>query len=425
MRWFSVSTNVIRNRLERTNALVTSKSNHSIPSIPDKCNKEVHSIHNSDDLKHLEECETIEGDVAIVNYKEPIVEFSSKLQKITGSFTVRNAPNLVRIEAPRLASIGNSFSLRELTSLALLSFPSMKLVKILDWQILPILSTVHLGNEIKDVKAITVSDTSLTSFSGFLSPSLDVFDINNNRFLESINSNVEKVTGKLHIAANADNAAVDLSALKSANNITIQEIAKLELGNLESVENSVSLINNNFKSLKVPKLKTVGGTLSLVRNPLLSAVEFPATDEIGGGLVIVNNSAIDKINFLPRLSIIGGAMELAGGLKEILLKLLKLVKGSARINAMTTTFDCTKWSKSEVGSIIRGGRIECSNIDGKIVDTKTSTGDSTTGSEFEQGSGLYNDGILDENLKEESRASAIEVYWPWVLGALAVAGCVH
>lgn len=283
--------------------------------------------------------------------------------------TVRGAPNLVRIEAPSIGSIGNVFSLRELTSLALISFPALRTVKELDWKILPILSTVHVNNEISGIESIIVSDTSLTKFSGFISNELSKLDLNNNRFLESIQSNVEKITGELHIAANSANVAVDLSRLKSAQNLTIQETASLDLSKLEQVENSVSFIANTFKQLKVPKLRSVGGTLSISENPYLNHLEFNSIDDIGGGLVIVNNTSIEKINFFPKLSIIGGAMELVGYMKEISLKQLKLVKGSAKIQAFADQFDCSKWTKSEVGSVIRGGRIECTNSkDEKIVE---------------------------------------------------------
>ena len=78
--------------------------------------------------------------------------------------------------------ISGSFSMFELTSLALISFPALKWVNILDWKILPILSNVHFNNEIQGIESITISDTSLTGFSGFLADTIDNLDINNNRF---------------------------------------------------------------------------------------------------------------------------------------------------------------------------------------------------------------------------------------------------
>lgn len=367
-------------------------------------------------MKYLEDCQTLKGDVLISNFKEPIIQLSSNLQEITGSLTIRNAPHLVRLEGPKLTSIGETFSIRELTSLALISFPELKSVKVLDWKVLPILSTVHFNNEIKDVESITVTDTSLTAFSGFMTNNLHTLDLNNNRFLESISSNVEKVTEKLHIAANAENVHVNLSHLKFAKNLTIQETSNVDLSSLETVENSASFINNYFKQLKIPKLKAIGGTLSISRNQALNQVEFAVTDEIGGGLVVVNNTAIEKINFLPKLSIIGGAMEIAGNIKDIQLKQLKLVKGSAKITAFSSVFDCTKWTKSEVGSIIRGGKIECTNAKGTINTSSNGTGDDNGNSD-----GLNHDGAFAEPAPGfKYRSSAVKKATSIVLLSIAL-----
>lgn len=381
------------------------------------CHKDMHMINSRDDLKDIEECTVLEGDVFINNFKEPFIQLSSNLERIAGSLIIRNAPNLVRLEGPKLTSIGDTFSIQELTSLALISLPELKSVKILDWKVLPILSTAHLNAEIKNIESITITDTSITAFSGFASNALHTLDLNNNRFLESITSNVEKITEKLHIAANAESINVNLSHLKYAKNLTIQETSNLDLSNLETVENSASFINNYFKQLKIPKLKSIGGTLSISRNRALQQVELPTTDEIGGGLVVVNNTAIEKVNFLPKLSIIGGAMEIVGNIKDIQLKHLKIVKGSARITAFSSAFDCSKWTKNEVGSIIRGGKIECTSGD---ESSSTSNDNGVEG----EGSDFISDGPFSEStsgFKYNSSAGK----QPFSIILFSIAICFH
>lgn len=337
-------------------------------------------------MKHLDQCQTIEGSVEIEQYEDALIQFDN-LQKITGSLTIRKSPSLVRIEASNIHTIGEGFIMKELTSLSLISFPSLSAVKVLDWRVLPILSNVNFNNDIEDIESITVSDTSLVGFSGFMASNLRKLDINNNRFLDVIDSNVERIDGELHIAANAKELTVNLPNLSFANNVSLHEIFNINLKSLEEVNSTVSIVNNNFLDLKLPKLTTIGGTFNIFQNQNLKNLDIPELGEIAGGLTVVNNSQIDKINFLPKLYSIGGALEVIGDIKEITLKNLKLVKGSGRVKTISKSFDCNKWLKSEISTIIRGGKLECVNSENEKVLTSTPELDDTDYSTtFESGS---------------------------------------
>lgn len=326
----------------------------------DICNKTNHFIASLADLKDLARCSVVAGDVSIENFKDPIIHLGD-IQKILGSLSVRKSSSLVRMEAPFLESISGGFGLKQLTSLSLVSFPKLLSLQSLDWQVIPILSNINFAGTIEGLKSIKISDTSLTAISGFMSNELSFFDINNNRFLELISANMEKVTESLHISANARNAVVSLPRLTFAQNVSINDVQHLNLAELETVGASASLINNGFKTLKVPKLSSVKGTLSLVKNGELSLVDFGSLTDIGGGLLVANNTLIEHVNFLPKLNVIGGAIELVGNFKDASLKQLRLVKGSARVKSFAAGFDCAKWSTAEMSAVIRGGKIECSN----------------------------------------------------------------
>ncbi|CUM68424.1 uncharacterized protein PRCAT00006147001 [Priceomyces carsonii] len=348
------------------------KPTFSLDSIPSHCKKDTFEFKTQGDVSSINGCEIIVGDVKVTDYKEPFLILEDT-KYILGNFIVTNSPELIRIEAPNAISISKNFELKRLTSLSLVSFPALKSTKKLDWQVLPILSSVEFGDDIKDLESITVSDTSLTGFSGFSSDTLEILDINNNRFLDSINSSVARITSKLHIAANADDVTVSLPLLRVANNMSIHDVQQIDFGGLEEIDNSVSFINNHFGLLKLPKLKSIGGTLSILKNDKVNEIELPTVSTIGGGLMIVNNNKIDKINFLPKLSTIGGAIELVGSIKETTMKQLKLVKGSAKIKSTDKTFDCTKWSRSEISAVIRGGKIECTNANNEKIVANTPT----------------------------------------------------
>ncbi|KAI5954325.1 hypothetical protein KGF54_002100 [Candida jiufengensis] len=339
-------------------------------NIPLHCKRKEFVVHSLDDLNSIIECETIIGNIFISEFNYPIITLTN-LNKIDGNLTIYKSPELVRVESPQLNIITGWFELYELTSLALISFPNLKKVSVLCWEILPILSNVQFNNEIQGIESITISDTSLTGFSGFLTNELKILDINNNRFLDTIECNVEKITELLHLSANSNEIKINLPNLKKVKELSINNVKQLQLDNLEIVENSLILSNNYFSSIKFLKLTRVGGTLNLSKHKDLEFIEFPILEEIEGGLVIVNNSLIEKINFFPNLKIIGGALEMKGCIIDMHFKSLKLVKGSAIVTSTSPNFDCNKWSKSNILLVVRGGKIECTNSDNEKITSRT------------------------------------------------------
>lgn len=280
------------------------------------------------------------------------------LQALNGSLYIVQSPNLVRIEAPRLETISNVFHMEKLTSLALVHMPVLTSVTNLEWRVLPILGNINFGN-IDGLQSIIISDTSLTGVSGFSSAKLKVVDVNNNRFMESLRSDVGHVSEKLHIAANANNMVVELKSLVSAHNISVHNLASLDISRLEEVKGSINLIANLFSEVKMPKLTTVGGTFSISKNEKLETINLTSLKEVGGGLQINGNLYISKIDFLPKLSIVGGALELVGNIKEVTMKSLKLVKGSARVITSDQNFNCATWKQKDASTVVRGGKVEC------------------------------------------------------------------
>lgn len=248
--------------------------------------------------------------------------------------------------------------MEKLTSLSLVHMPLLASVAGLEWKVLPILGNINFDN-IDGLQSILISDTSLTGISGFSSTKLKTVDINNNRFMEFLKSDVSHISEKLHVAANADNMVVELKNLVSAQNMSIHNVADLELPKLEEVKGSINMISNYFTEMKIPKLTSVGGTFSISKNENLDTIDLANLKEIGGGLKLNSNPYISRIDFLPKLSIIGGALELVGNIKQVGMKSLKLIKGSARVLSSDSDFDCATWKQKEATAVVRGGKIEC------------------------------------------------------------------
>ncbi|CAI5757084.1 unnamed protein product [Candida verbasci] len=357
--------------------------------IPSNCKSDNFKITSLEELEKISNCEILIGNLHISNFKYPIITL--KLEKILGNLTIEKSPEIVRIEAPNLQIISNQFSLFELTSLSLISFPNLKWVNVLNWTILPILSNVNFNHEIEGIESITISDTSLTGFSGFLADSLRLLDINNNRFLDVIECNVEEID-YLRVGANSKNVRVLFPKLRKIYKLMgILNVESIYMDELEVVEGSISLIDNYFQQIRFPKISLIKGTLSLLKNDQLNHVEFPNLNEIEGGLMVINNTLIENINFFSNVNIIGGALELIGSIKEITFKQLKLVKGSAIVKSTSPYFDCQKWLKSDIMLIVRGGKLECTNAknekttsrtkeDGSGLDEKNLSGRAKSGS---------------------------------------------
>lgn len=287
------------------------------------------SISERSQLQDIQHCEVVNGDLEFLGYKEPLIELTN-LKKVNGDFRIETSPDLVRVEAPLLTEITQGYFMKELTSLSLISFPSLSSVKALEWRVIPILSNVRFSSQISNIENIVISDTSLTGFSGFQTKTLRNLDINNNRFLETLNSNVETINGKLQIVSNAKNLKVNLPELSIIQNMSINNVRDLNLENVTEVTGSISITDNYFNEFHLPNLNKIGGTLSISKNSHLEKIDLKGLEEINGGLMVINNTRINQIDFLDNLKKIDGGVELKGNFEKVNFNNLKLVKGSVK-----------------------------------------------------------------------------------------------
>lgn len=355
-------------------------SNSPDTTIDPKCFKSDNNILSTSDLAQISDCTVLSGSVHISHYDSDSIYLGS-IKEIKGDLSVKNISSLMRIEASSLESIGGSLELNTLNSLTSLSFPKLEAVETMKWQVLPILTFVNLDTGIKAINSVIMSDTSLTGFGGFNVDTLKTLDINNNRFLERIESTVSEVTGNLLIAANAKNLKVSLPNLTWVNSMTVKDTEEINLESLQIVERSIDFSNNKFSSLHLPKLKSTGHTLSLINNKNLKDVEFDELSEVGGGLMIIDNNQIKDIDFFPTLKSVGGAIEFHGNIAKNHFSNLKIIKGSAIMKSSSKDLDCTDWMKNEVGGVVRGGKVECGSGRSAITEVLLvdESGESTQG----------------------------------------------
>ncbi|GMG21606.1 unnamed protein product [Ambrosiozyma monospora] len=238
----------------------------------------------------------------------------------------------------------------------------------IEWRVLPILSHANFNRGIKKIKSVVMQDTSLTGFVGFNVEKLNRLNINNNRFLERIESTVKEVDGELVIAANSKGLKVILSDLEYAEKVVIKDADEVDIGNLENVKQNAEFINNKFTQLDVPHLKEVGASLSISKNANLERADFSSLTDVGGGLIVIDNMELNKIDCFPSLKTIGGAIEFRGDIEESSMQQLRLVKGSAIVKSSSSSFDCKNWIENQVSDVVRGGKIECGSGNSKTTE---------------------------------------------------------
>ncbi|SCU95069.1 LAMI_0F00826g1_1 [Lachancea mirantina] len=332
-------------------------------AVDELCKKDVHNVESAADMMQiLQKCKHVDGSIHVLEYSDPIIDLGS-LQSIGGDLILQDLPMVVRLQGPNLANIGGELKLHSLTSLVGVSLPHLQHFDALDWRVVPTLTSVELAPNVSSAKRIIISDTSLTALEGFeFIEELEVFNINNNRYMETVKSNLKRVHEQLSVSANFKEIQVEFPHLIWAKNLTVRDVSSISLDSLQYVNQSLEVIENYFETFSVPELKSVGGTLGVIENPKLHSVDFANLTNIHGGFMLANNSLISQINFLPELREIGGAIQFMGAFQNIECPKLRLVRGSALIQSTSSALDCSKWTSAANGnSIIRGGRIICTS----------------------------------------------------------------
>lgn len=323
------------------------------------CSQNVFDVRSQRDLNQLIGCTILDGHLRIADYEDHEADLG-QIQQIKGDLIVKNASELIKINGASLESITGDMHLAGLTSIQTITLPRLSRAGSIEWDVLPLLANVEVSDFVDGLNKLIVSDTSLTSFEGFGTEELSVLKIHNNRYLEKVSLGVKTVANELSIAGNSDEMDISLKNLSHAQDVTVRDVNSIELDSLQEIGSTAGFINNHFSSLKLPKLKSVGGTLSISENSKLTQIELKEVTEIDGGLVIVKNPRVTKVDFLPKLMVVGGAVELVGQFDEASFSSLKLVKGSSIVNTKSNRFDCNKWTKSDARRVVRGGKIECS-----------------------------------------------------------------
>ncbi|CAI4037317.1 hypothetical protein SMKI_02G1870 [Saccharomyces mikatae IFO 1815] len=327
------------------------------------------------DLDKISGCETIVGNLTITGDLGSAALASIK--EIDGSLTIYNASSLSTFSADSIKKITGDLNLKELYILTSASFGSLQEVDSISMITLPAIST--FSTDLQNANNIVISDTTLESVEGFSTlKKVNVFNINNNRYLNSFQSSLQSVSDSLQFSSNGDNTTLAFDDLVWANNITLRDVNSISFGSLQTVNASLGFINNTLPTLNLTKLSKVGQSLSIVSNDELSKAAFQNLTAIGGGFIIANNTQLRIIDGFNNVQTVGGAVEVTGNFSTLDLSSLKSVRGGANFDSSASNFSCNALKKLQNNGAIQGDSFVCKNgfTSTSVKLSSTSTGSS-------------------------------------------------
>lgn len=377
----------------------------------DSCDSDA-SIQSDDDVSQYSSCSTIKGDVT-VGTSVTSLEMDS-VEQITGSLKINGAAGLTSISMPKLQSIEGDFTLTGLTVLSTLSCPQLKSVGNLDFTTLPALQSLQFTSEITMASSVTISDTLLGALTGINVQTVKTFDINNNKYLKSVDVQLANVSDSITIASNSKDLNASFPNLIWANNVTVRDAGGVMFPSLASLNNSISFVNNTFEEASFPNLTTVGQSFAFVSCTKLTNVSAPELTKVGGTFQFANNTKFTNLTDFGKLASVGGSIDLSGVFEDVELPSLDDVRGGTNVQSTETLDGCDSLKKLHDSGDIKGD-FTC---EGKLSTANSKDGGASTSG----GSGSSNSSSSSKKSgSERSSGASLSVAALLSVGAIVMA----
>ncbi|KAI9867258.1 MAG: hypothetical protein M1813_009536 [Trichoglossum hirsutum] len=339
------------------------------------CRADSNTIQNQGDAKSLGSCSSISGDVIVAPVASGTISLDG-IQSIGGSLICRDAVNLTSLSAQNLKTIGNTFELNGLTVLSTLNFAALTEVKEISWTALPALQQLTFTSKVKKATNVLITNTQLNSLDGINLEQADVFNVNNNQYLRSVNVQLANVTKALNVEANGKDLVASFPNLQWAFNITFRNCSDISLPSLASVNGSIGFFDNYLTSFNASNLTSTGpgGSVVFVSNSKLTSVSLPVLKTVGGALQMANNTVMTVVDGFPALSVVAGAVDFSGNFTNVSLPSLTDVRGGFNMQTSAKEFDCSGFKAYKSNGTIKGNQFECSGNQqnpGKVGSTPT------------------------------------------------------
>jgi len=343
------------------------------------CDDPTATIQSVADATQVANCDTIDGSVLIADSVTGPITLNG-ITKIGGDLIATANPNITSFSSTTLETIGGKWQFENLIGLQTLEMSALTAVKEISFATLTKLPQIGFGSKgITKADKIVIGDTTLDSLDGINVASLGMMNLNNNKRLLSFVSGIQSVTDQLIVNYNGLNFTMQMDSLTSIANMTIGNVTTFSAPALGTVNGSLYFDSNYFETFSLPNLTEVQtGALSFVSNPSMTNLTFPKLKSVGGGVTIANNTALEEINGFPKLAQIGGAIAFRGVFTSASLPALTDVIGGYEVvtTAVLDNSTCDALSDAKGSGVIQGPEIACEgNNDNANDDTSGANDD--------------------------------------------------
>lgn len=298
------------------------------------CEKEIEIT----EVNQVFDCDVAEKDVTVSEDLAGELRIDG-LKRIKGNLIINNASQILSISSTTIESIEKRFQLQNLRDLNRLELSSLRTLNDIDMITLPQLRTLTFGsNGVTKASSIRISDTRLNDLSGLKLANVDTFSVDNNRELKSFNSDLVKVNAALVFSNNGKDMEITMEKLESAGEIELSSVKSFSAPALEKAKSIKMNKNEELTKFKAGNLTTVDNSITFIDNKKLSQVSFPELTTIGD-MTIQNNTKLGEVAGFPKLERVKGGVILRGDFEKVELPKLAEVNGGVTVTSTTDISD--------------------------------------------------------------------------------------
>ncbi|CAO3614048.1 unnamed protein product [Mucor hiemalis] len=283
------------------------------------------------------------------------------VEQLIGDLIMAGNTDLAMFSAPDLQKVDGQVKISNHTILNKVSFPKLTEANTFSMAVLPALEEISFPAGLAKVNDMRIEDTRAPKVDGFRPETLKSFTLLSNNYMKSFDfSSVKEVTNDILVLGNNHAMSFNADKLATIKTATFFNLADIQMPSLTQIKSDISFHENEFLSIALDKLSTIGGTMTIANNNKLTETSFKNLTLVNGALSIGNNSQLNSIEGFPVLSEIHGTVDLAGSFAEYKLPALQDVRGGMRLQTTSNKFGCSDVERKLKGdNIVKGNTWSC------------------------------------------------------------------
>ncbi|RCI00350.1 hypothetical protein CU097_010718 [Rhizopus azygosporus] len=338
-------------RLSQSAIILATLCASALAAVEPGCDKSL-KVLNQLDLDGIKHCKDFQGTITIENMGPAASLNMEGVEHLMGDLLMSGNLELGAFSAPNLKTVDGQVKIENHTILSKVDFPQLTEVKGLTFSVLPALETINFPAGLTKVSNMRIEDTRAPKVDGFKPEIIGNFVLTNNNYMKSFDFSSVKQADELLIVGNNHDMIFDAPNLGTIRTATIINLAQIQLPALATIHSDISFHENEFSSLHMDSLQTIGGTFTIANNNKLTETSFKNLSLINGALSIGNNTQLLAVDGFPSLAAIHGTCDLAGNFEQYKLPSLQDIRGGMRIQTTSSKLTC-----ADLERVLKGGNI--------------------------------------------------------------------